>query len=384
MQLLVVLRARQRREAEEFQDIDRQCFLDDLDVARDRFRRVSREAEDVASVGDDAMAPPLQQHLAVFPDLVLALLGAEKRFRIDVLEPDEHEGCAGARCLLDEIRNPMAERIDLQDQLDAEFFALAQLGQPVEDGFPIAVAGEIVVGDEKARDPLRRVGAHDRLHVVGGAVTRNSTLHVDDGAEAALERAAAAGIEARIFGEHELDQIARQDRRHRARQLGHVVEIVVDRLGRAVCHLAQHVAHAALGLAGEQMNAEIQRLLHFRRDFRQHGETAADMEAAHDHRHAERAKFPAEIERARKLVRLHADQTDHAAAGVADALGDRAHVYEVVAFIAGFDLDLSIGTEHALLGTVFHQRIDAGEAVRGNVRAAPLNNAVGIVVRRLD
>ena len=58
MQLLVVLRARQRREAEEFQDIDRQFLLDDLDVARDRFRRVGREAEDIAGISNDAMAPP--------------------------------------------------------------------------------------------------------------------------------------------------------------------------------------------------------------------------------------------------------------------------------------------------------------------------------------
>jgi hypothetical protein len=148
------------------------------------------------------MAPPLQQHLAVFPDLVLALLGAEKRFRIDVLEPDEHERCAGARRLLDEIRNAMAKRVDLQDQLDPELVALAQFDQPVEDTFPVAVAGEIVVGNEKACDALRRIGAHDRFDVVGGAVTRYAALDVDDGAEAALKRAATAGIEARIFREH--------------------------------------------------------------------------------------------------------------------------------------------------------------------------------------
>jgi hypothetical protein len=40
----VVLRARQRREAEELEDVDRQLALDDLDVARDRLRRVGREA----------------------------------------------------------------------------------------------------------------------------------------------------------------------------------------------------------------------------------------------------------------------------------------------------------------------------------------------------
>ena len=108
---------------------------------------------------------------------------------------------APARRLLNEIRNAMAARVDLQDQLDPEFFALAQLDQPVEDRFPVAIAGEIVVGDEKPRDALCRIGADDRLDVVGAAVTRYAALHVDDGAEAALKRAAAAGIEARIFRE---------------------------------------------------------------------------------------------------------------------------------------------------------------------------------------
>ena len=261
------------------------------------------------------------------------------------------------------MRNAMAQRINLQDKLDLEFVALAQLDQAIEDSFPVAVAGEIVVGDEKAGDALRRIGAHNRLDVVGGAVARYAALHVDDGAEAALKRAAAAGIEARIFREHEPDQVARQDRRHRARQFGHVVEVIVDRLGRAVGDLAQHVGHAALRLAGEEMDAEIQSLLHFRRDFRQHGEAAADVKAAHDDRHAERPKFPAEIERARKLVGLHADQTDHAAAGLANALGDGAHIDEVVALIEGFDLDLSIGTKHVRLRAMLKQRIDAGETV---------------------
>ena len=300
-------------------------------------------------------------------------------------KPDEDEGSAGARRLLDEIRNAMAERVDLQDQLDAEFFAFAQFDQPVEDGFPVAVAGEIVVGDEKPGDALRRIGAHDRLDVVGGAVARYAALDVDDGAEAALKRAAAAGIEAGIFREHELDQVARQDRRDRARQFGHVVEVIVDRLGRAVGDIAQHVGHAALRLAGEEVDAEIQCLLHFRRDFRQHGEAAADVETAHDDRHAERPEFAAEIERARKLVGLHADQTDHAAAGVANALGDGAHIDEVVALVAGFDLDLDIGTQRVRLRAILDQRIDAGETVRGNVRAPPLNDVtVRVVMRRLD
>ena len=89
---------------------------------------------------------------------------------------------------------------------------LAQLDQAIEDRLPIAVAREVVVGDEEPGDALRRIGAHDLLDVVGGAIARLAALHVDDGAEAALERAAAAGIEAGVMAGHAGDRPARQDR----------------------------------------------------------------------------------------------------------------------------------------------------------------------------
>ena len=74
---------------------------------------------------------------------------------------------------------------------------LAHLDQAVEDRLPVPVAGEIVVGDEEAVDALGQVDAHHPLDVVGVAPARLAPLHVDDRAEAALERAAAPGVEAR-------------------------------------------------------------------------------------------------------------------------------------------------------------------------------------------
>ena len=61
---------------------------------------------------------------------------------------------ARARRLLDETRNAVAQRVDLQDERNLELLALAQFDQPVEDRLPIAVAREIVVGDEEPRDAL--------------------------------------------------------------------------------------------------------------------------------------------------------------------------------------------------------------------------------------
>ena len=46
VQNLVILRARQRREEEEFDQVERHLPLDDLDIAGDLLRRVVRKAED--------------------------------------------------------------------------------------------------------------------------------------------------------------------------------------------------------------------------------------------------------------------------------------------------------------------------------------------------
>jgi hypothetical protein len=78
----------------------------------------------------------------------------------------------------------------ISETVDA--LVLLELDQPVEEVLPVLVAGHVVVGDEERRDALLVVLAHDRLEVVGGAEPALAALHVDDGAERALERAAAA------------------------------------------------------------------------------------------------------------------------------------------------------------------------------------------------
>ena len=219
----------------------------------------------------------------------------------------------------------------------------------------------------------------------GRAVARFAALHVDDGAKAALERTAAAGVEARIMSGDPRDHRARQNRINGGRHFRHVGQIIVDRLGFAVGDVAQNVGHAAFGLAGEQMDAEIERFLQIGRQCRQHGNAAGDVKAAHDDIEPERTELPAEIERARILIRLHADQPDHAAAGGADALGHRRHIDDGVALVTGVDLDVDVGAEHAVVGAFPHQPIDAGQRVRRQRRAQPLDDiAILVVVRRLD
>jgi len=228
----------------------------------------------------------------------------------------------------------------------------------------IAVTGEIVVGDEEARDPLRRVSANDRFDIVGGAIARFAPLHIDDRAEAALERAAAPGVEAGIMSGDAGHDLSRQDRIDSGRHFRKVGEIIVDRFGCSGGDVAQDFGHAAFGFAGEQRDAEVARFLKIARQLGQHRDTAGDVETAHHHRNSMRAELPAEVKRARKLVGLHADQSDHPAAARANARGDTGDVDDRVALVAGFDFDLDVGTERAGARAFLDQAVDARQAVR--------------------
>ena len=223
------------------------------------FRRVAREADDVAAIGDAPVLAPLEQKLAVVRNVVLLLLRREKIVRVDVFQADEHPLDARRRRLLDEAGDLVAGRVDLDDEARVEAL-LSQLDQPVENRLPVAVAGEVVVGDEEIAHAVGLVRAHDLFDVVGGAVARLAPLDVDNGAERAEERAAAAGVEARDHADRVFHVLARHDRVGRAVEVRQVVEIIVDRLqltGRAV---AEDIGETAFGLTGEQRNAEIERL----------------------------------------------------------------------------------------------------------------------------
>ena len=306
-------------------------------------------------------------------------------FGIDVLEPDEHCVAAGARRLLDEVRDPVAQRVDLQDQLDPEAFVLAQIDQAVEDRLPIAVPGEIVVGDEIMGYALGRVGAHDRFDVVGGAVARLAALDVDDRAEAALERAAAAGVEARVMADHPRHHMARQHGDRGRLHPGHVMQVIVHRLRPVGGDVADELGHPLLGLARKKNHAQRLSFLQIRRQFRQHRYAARDMEPANHHRHACRPELARQIEGAGKLVRLNPDQPEKSAARSLYPPRRRPDVDDRVALVIGFDLDVDVGAESLPLGAAGQEPVDAGEAVRRDRGAAPLNHiAVVVVMRRLD
>src|ERR1700733_13728620 len=161
-----ILAARQRGEDREFEDVERQFALDDLDALDQGFLRIVREADYVAAISDAAVLAPLEQKLAIVGDVVLLLLRRGEIVGIDVLQPDEYALDAGGHRLLDEAGDLVAGRVDLNDEARVDAL-LAQFDQPVEDRFPVAIAGEIVIGDEEVTDAIGDIDTHERFDVVG-------------------------------------------------------------------------------------------------------------------------------------------------------------------------------------------------------------------------
>ena len=276
----MVLRTGERREEEKLEDIDRKLALDNLYIAQNRLFPVVGETDDIAGIGHDAGTFPRLQHGTVVGDLVLTLLGAEQAVRIDILQADKGAIYAGAPRFFDEIRNLVAQRIHLNDELDVQTLILSQPDQFVEEAFPVAVAREIVIGDEKPVDALRVVVADRALKIIRSTEPALAALHVDDGAEGALERAAAAKINAGMRPRGTPNVLLGQDRRRLVVERRQILHVIVKRFEFATKGVDQHfVETSLLGLPGIKTDAQLLGFLQILGQLRQHRDAARNVEA---------------------------------------------------------------------------------------------------------
>jgi hypothetical protein len=164
-----------------------------------------------------------------------------------------------------------------------------------------------------------------------------------------------------------------------------VVHVVVDRLQRAGVGVAQHLLETPFHLAREERDAHRLGAVEIRIDAVEHRDHAGDMEAARDHGNAARDEVAREVERARELVRLHADQHDSAGACLLDQLRDAVGADAGVGLVPGMEDDLDLVAEDAPLGAIAGEPVKGCERIRWNDGAPPLDDvAIIVVMRRLD
>jgi hypothetical protein len=175
-------------------------------------------------------------------------------------------------------------------------------------------------------------------------------MHVDDGAEAADEGAAAARVEAGQLPEGALHVLPRHVGRGHALDAGQVRKVIVDGLQLPVVGVLEEAVEAVLDLACEDRDAQVHGVLHLRRDREEHRQDAADMEAAHGDLDVAGTKLAGDVHGARELVGLHTHQGDHAVTAVAlDHVREPVDSHPGVGLVDGGDAKPHVLAEDAAL-----------------------------------
>ena len=265
----VIHGAGQRHKDEEGGVVGPDFVHQEFQVAADGFDSVKREADDVANVGRDIRIAVSLNEVAVFADLILFLAGGGQIAGINAFHADENVDASRLARFGDEVFDFPGEDVDLHHEFNGDFFLVANVDEDVEDGFPIFVAGKIVVGEEIESDAVFVVVAANGFgDMVGGAETHLAALHIDDGAESAFEGAAAAAIESAEIGGDELAEISPANGGDGLGvEIGFVVQEIVERLKTASDGVDEQVAPGFFDLAFDDGDAVVQELLNIRQGY---------------------------------------------------------------------------------------------------------------------
>ena len=105
------------------------------------------------------------------------------------------------------------------------------------------------------------------------------------------------------------------------------------------------------------------------------------MEAAHGDRDSGLPERSRDVERARILVRLHADERDESEIAVAPKTGEqRGDVDAGVGLVDHRDVDGDVGSQHLPLGAIGGNAVNGGERIRRDHRAPPADHIAVVVV----
>ena len=357
-QVPVILGAGERYQTEELDEVNRKLTFHRLDFPEHALLRVIGKPDDVSARGDGADRLPSLEHDTVFGDRVLPLLGGRQVRRIEGLQTDEHSVDPRLARLSDEVRDLVAESVNLDDESQFQSLALPQAYDPVEDRLPVLVTGEVVVRDEELLHPFGVVETNDALDIICGPEPGFSTVDVDDRAEAALERTTAPSVETRPRGHAAASRGFGNDGTDGTRQVREGRQnIVYGRQGPSM-GIPDHAFEMFLRLAGKDRDPQLQGLHDLRGHAGQHGEAAAHVEAAYAHGHPRRSKGASKVDSPRKLVGLHADQRNQPFATCrADLPDDPLWLDSAVGFVESRDDDIHLVAEHPTFSAV------EGEAV---------------------
>jgi hypothetical protein len=269
----------------------------------------------------------------------------------------------------------VAQRVDLNHQAKRDPTFVPEFDQAIEDRLPLLVAGKIIVGDEELVNAVRPVKPHEMLHVIRRAVARLAALHVDDCAERALVRAASARVETRAEAERPCHIPFREERHGRPLQTRQVLHEVVHRCEPTLGRIAQHHVEPALGLTREHGDAHVPTSVEIDRPSLEHRQASRHVEASDGDGNPSLPERSCDVEGARILVGLNADERNKPKIAVTPKASEqRRHVYAHVCLVDHLDVDGDVRPKDLPLGAIGRDAVHSCKRIRGDQRAPPADH----------
>jgi hypothetical protein len=208
-----------------------------------------------------------------------------------------------------EARDLVREDVHLDHELDRNALG-TQRDELVEDPLPGWISGKVVVGEEvEVHSRLPIVQADRFRHTRWRSSSTPASLHVNDGAERAVEGTSTTASDGAEVGGDELAEVALVD--EGARSIGEIREIIdepINGLEATLSGVTKQVRPAVFDLAGDDAHAGVNEILNLRRNLGEQREGAAHVEAADEDGHSFAPQRQSDVRRTTELVRLHSDE----------------------------------------------------------------------------
>ena len=122
---------------------------------------------------------------------------------------------------------------------------------------------------------------------------------------------------------------------------GKIGHHVVDWFQLPSVGVPEQLTELALGFACKDRDAEVQRLLDFGRNSRQHRQATADVETANTDRHIGGPQWAGDVDSSRKLIRLNPDESNETpATACLNFANDLVRLDSVISLVKGGNDDI--------------------------------------------
>jgi len=239
-----------------------------LNVLPDRLLRIQRETDDIGQMANDAyFMERINEFFEIF-DIILVLLCGLEIFLVQTFHADKDLPATGPSRFFHEVRHRMRLGIQLHHEMERDPFFFLEIGQPVQDHFPVLMAAKIVIGEKIVGDLVTAVTFPDRFdQKLDIAKPHFPPLHINDRAKTAPKGTSATAIERSEMLKRIPGLVLGIDlRERRVRNIRNILQKIINGLEPIMHRVGQHdLPVTALGFACRKTHSGIAKLYKLRR-----------------------------------------------------------------------------------------------------------------------